>query len=171
MTVSFFGRFGAACAAIALLFAGGLAHADTTAGKRLKAAEISRLVAGATYEAKGNNSLAFEWDTWIRPDADGTFAMVTGVEWLELLKNEPAQIHKLDENGKWWVENDRLCLQFMHRASGARDCFDVMEEAGQVRLVYSQCTMVSTDRCKAGRAAYVGKFVPGNSVPIPDKTN
>lgn len=170
MTVSILGRLGAACAVLGILAAGGAANADTATGKRLKAAEISRLVAGATYEAKGNNSLAFEWDTWIRPDADGTFAMVTGVEWLELLKNEPAKIHKLDEHGKWWVENDRLCLQFMHRASGARDCFDVMEQSGQVRLVYSQCTMVSTDRCQAGRVAYVGKFVPGNTVPVPDKT-
>lgn len=166
-------RAGALCAALALTIAPAAAPAlaDTPQGKRLGSKEINGLVPGKTLEAVGNVMVAFPWQTWIHPNSDGTFKMVTAVEWIELLKNEPAKIHKLDENGKWWVEGDRLCLKFLHRASGAQDCFDVYENQGEVRLQYAQCTLVSTDRCQTGRIAYTGKFVTGDTVPVPDPTN
>ena len=158
-------------AAFACLSAAGAARAEELEGRRLKAGEIKTLINGKTFEATGNIMAAFPWKTWIHPNDDGTFKMVSAVEWLELLKNEAPQIHKLDENGKWWLDGDRLCLQFNHRASGARDCFDVRDVSGEYRLHYTQCTMVSTDRCQVGRVAYAGKFVAGDTVPTPDPTN
>ena len=171
MPLRVFQRAGLVCAALACLFAAGTAGAADLEGRRLKGGEIKSLINGKTFEATGNIMAAFPWQTWIHPKDDGTFKMVSAVEWLELLKNEPAQIHKLGEHGKWWLEGDRLCLQFLHRASGAKDCFEVRDVSGEYRLHYTQCTMVSTDRCQAGRVAYAGKFVAGDTVPTPDPTN
>lgn len=65
-------------------------------------------------------------------------------------------------DGKWWVENDSLCLQAMVIDYGTINCYDMNQKPdGSLDLYFSQCTAKSSAICRKDRLGGQGHFSSG----------
>lgn len=65
-------------------------------------------------------------------------------------------------DGKWWVENDSLCLQAMVIDYGTVNCYEMNQKAdGNLDLYFARCTDKSSAICKQARLGAQGKFSSG----------
>lgn len=65
-------------------------------------------------------------------------------------------------DGKWWVENNSLCLQAMVIDYGTINCYDLNQKPdGNLDLYFSQCTGRSSAICRKDRLGAQGHFSSG----------
>ncbi|MEQ1887992.1 MAG: hypothetical protein ABL951_02290 [Alphaproteobacteria bacterium] len=65
-------------------------------------------------------------------------------------------------DGKWWVENNSLCLQAMVIEYGTINCYDLNQKPdGNLDMYFSQCTGRSSSICRKDRLGAQGNFSSG----------
>ncbi len=65
-------------------------------------------------------------------------------------------------DGKWWVENNSLCLQAMVIDYGTINCYDMNQKTdGNLDLYFSKCTGRSSSICRQDRLGAQGHFSSG----------
>ena len=65
-------------------------------------------------------------------------------------------------DGKWWVENNSLCLSAMVIDYGTINCYDMNQKPdGELDLYFSQCTGRSSSICRKDRLGAQGHFSSG----------
>lgn len=65
-------------------------------------------------------------------------------------------------DGKWWVENNSLCLQAMVIDYGTINCYDLNQKPdGELDLYFAKCTGRSSSICRQDRLGAQGQFSSG----------
>ena len=65
-------------------------------------------------------------------------------------------------DGKWWVENDSLCLRAMVIDYGSVNCYEMNQKPdGKLDLYFSACTGKSSSICRKYRLGATGHFSQG----------
>lgn len=77
--------------------------------------------------------------------------------------------HKLETStrhfkgdGKWWIENNSLCLRAMVIDYGTTNCYEInQQDNGEIDLYFSDCSRRSSSICSRNRLGAKGHFSSG----------
>ena len=136
------------------------------AGTALSGSQISssatgrmlNLIAGRLDIPAGNRLMDMKLNLF----ADGTMRVSLTYFYYMTFHKAVSSTQKFRGDGKWWVENDSLCLQAMVIDYGTINCYDLNQNpGGKLDLYYSRCTAKSSFICKTARLGAQGHFSSG----------
>lgn len=136
------------------------------AGSALTGAQISASAAGRTLNLiagrldipSGNRLM----DVKLNLFADGTMRVALTYFHYKTFHKPVTSTRHFKGDGKWWVENDTLCLQSMVIEHGTINCYDLNQRPdGNLDLYFAKCTGRSSTICRTARLGAQGNFSSG----------
>ena len=136
------------------------------AGNALSGAQISSSAAGRTLNLlagrldipSGNRLMNVKLNLF----PDGTMRVALTYFHYKTFHKLVTSTRSLKGDGKWWVENDSLCLQAMVIDYGTIDCYEMNQKPdGNLDLYFSNCTGKSSSICRRARLGAQGHFSSG----------
>ncbi len=122
------------------------------------AGRVLNLLAGRLDIPAGNRLMNVKLNLF----ADGTMRVALTYFHYKTFHKLVTSTRHFKGDGKWWVENDSLCLQAMVIDYGTINCYDLNQKPdGELDLYFSQCTGRSSSICRQGRLGAQGRFSSG----------
>ena len=135
-------------------------------GTSLTGAQISTQMPGREFllnifgrgDIQGVNN---DINTVIKLNPDGTSDIELTHYYFQTYHDQYSSTRKETGTGRWWVEGNRWCHQAPIINYDTKDCYDLtISGAGsgaELRLYYAPCTLDSSQLCKSGRLAGIGR--------------
>lgn len=136
------------------------------AGSELTGAQISASAAGRTLnllagrlDVPGGNRLM---NVKLNLFPDGTMRVALTYFHYKTFHKLVTSTRHFKGDGKWWVENNSLCLQAMVIDYGTINCYDMnQKQDGELDLYFAKCTERSSAICRPDRLGAQGHFSSG----------
>ncbi len=94
----------------------------------------------------------------IELQADGTLDVDASRYHYTIFHQERSATVAKSGSGRWWIEENRFCMQSKVMDHNTKNCFDMNLDGGVLRLYYAECHRNSSPNCKSYRLAGEGRI-------------